>query len=225
MPRPLAFGEQGSSPLLGDARSLVFGTRRVDKWATPAATAVVCGCMLAVRDGEVGSLELAVFRTINGLPEALHSPMWAFQLWGMVAVVGIAAAAALATRRTRLGLAIALAIPLKLAMEWWVVKAFVERERPALSVVDAVIRESNSAPLGFPSGHSVFAFALAGLLAPYLGRRGTLVVYSLAFLSGVARIYLGAHNPLDVVAGGALGVLIAAALNLAIGVPAARQAG
>jgi membrane-associated phospholipid phosphatase len=33
---------------------------------------------------------------------------------------------------------------------------------------------------------------------------------------------MGAHNPLDVVAGGALGMALAAGLNLAVGVPERR---
>jgi undecaprenyl-diphosphatase len=39
----------------------------------------------------------------------------------------------------------------------------------------------------------------------------------------VARVYLGAHNPLDVVAGGAAGIVIAASLNLLVGVPGGRR--
>jgi undecaprenyl-diphosphatase len=37
---------------------------------------------------------------------------------------------------------------------------------------------------------------------------------------GVARIYLGAHNPLDVVGGLGVGLAVGGALNLAFGVPA-----
>ena len=145
--------------------------------------------------------------------------MWVFQIFGSLAFVAVAAVAALALRRFRLGIALAAAIPLKLAFEWWVVKAMVEREWPIFTVADAVIRDVNTSPLGFPSGHAVFAFTLAGLLAPYLRRRGTMVVYLLAVANSVARVYLGAHNPLDVVAGAVLGVAIAAMLNLVIGVP------
>jgi membrane-associated phospholipid phosphatase len=175
--------------------------------------------MLVVRDGGVGEFEKSVFRAINGLPDALRTPMWVFQIFGSLAFVTVAAVAAFVNRRTRLGLALAAAIPLKLAVEWWVVKALVERERPRFTVPDAVIRDVNTSPLGFPSGHAIFAFALAGLLAPYLGRRGVFTVHMLAVANSLARVYLGAHNPLDVVAGAAVGIAIAAGLNLVTGVP------
>jgi undecaprenyl-diphosphatase len=175
--------------------------------------------MLVVRNGDVSGVEKPVFRAINGLPDALRAPMWVFQIFGSLAFVALAAVAAMAIRRLRLGLVLAAAIPLKLAFEWWGVKALVERERPFFTVPDAVIRDVNTSPLGFPSGHAVFAFVLAGLLAPYMGRRGTIAVYFLAVANSFARVYLGAHNPLDVVAGAALGVALAAGLNLAVGVP------
>lgn len=179
--------------------------------------------MFVVRNGDVGAIEKAVFRAINGLPDWLKAPMWIFQIFGSLAFVAVAALVAFALRRYRLSVALVAAIPLKLALEWWVVKALVERERPSFTVPDAVIRDVNTSPLGFPSGHAIFAFALAGLLAPYLGRLGKIVVYTLAVLNSFARVYLGAHNPLDVIAGAALGIAIAAGLNLGVGVPAASE--
>jgi undecaprenyl-diphosphatase len=38
----------------------------------------------------------------------------------------------------------------------------------------------------------------------------------------VTRVYVGAHNPLDVICGAALGFVIGACLNLAFGVPEPR---
>ena len=35
----------------------------------------------------------------------------------------------------------------------------------------------------------------------------------------VARVYVGAHNPLDVVCGAALGIAIGSGVNLGLGVP------
>ena len=49
------------------------------------------------------------------------------------------------------------------------------------------------------SGHAVISFGVATLLAPYLTRRWQVVAYLLAVLNITARVYLGAHNPLDVV--------------------------
>ncbi|MCP4305380.1 MAG: phosphatase PAP2 family protein [bacterium] len=199
-------------------RTIDFSRRRRDVWVLLVGVALVSICMLTVRNG-VSEIEKSVFRSINELPDALRAPLWVFQLFGSLAFVAVVAVAAIAMGRTRLGLALAVAIPLKLAVEWWVVKALVERERPLFTVPGAVIRDVNTSPLGFPSGHAIFAFVLAGLLAPYLGRRGRITVYLLAIANSLARVYLGAHNPLDVVAGAAVGLAIAAALNLATGVP------
>lgn len=202
---------------------LRFTRRGRDIWVIVAGIATLIVCMVVVRNGEVSALERSIFRAVNGLPDGLRAPMWVFQIFGSLAFVAVAAAAAMALRRWRLGIALAAAIPLKLALEWWVVKALVERERPFFTVPDALIRDVNTSPLGFPSGHAVFAFALAGLLGPYLGRRGTVAVYTLAVANSIARVYLGAHNPLDVVAGAGLGIAVAAGLNLFTGVPESNR--
>ena len=84
----------------------------------------------------------------------------------------------------------------------------------------------NSTPtqgLAFPSGHAIVAFMVAGLLAPYLPRRAQVSVFALAALICLARVYLGAHNPLDVLGGAAVGLAIASLLNLSLGVPAKRS--
>jgi hypothetical protein len=57
--------------------------------------------------------------------------------------------------------------------------------------------------LGYVSGHSAVAFALATVASPFLGRRARRVAWTLAGLVCVARIYVGSHLPLDVVGGAA----------------------
>jgi len=201
-------------------QDLRYVRRRADAWAVLGGLVVLAACMFIVRSGEVGSVEEAVFHAINGLPDFLQAPVWLFQIPGILVFPLLVALVALLLRRYRLAAAMALSVPIKLLLERRVVKVLVERQRPGTSISDAILRDASPTGLSFPSGHAVLAFALAGLLAPYLGRNGKLVVYSLAALNGVARIYLGAHNPLDIVGGAGLGIAIAGALNLVFGVPA-----
>ena len=204
-------------------QDLRYVRRRADAWAVLGGLVVLAVCMFIVRSGEVGSVEEAVFHAINGLPDFLQAPVWLFQIPGILVFPLLVGLVALLLRRYRLAAAMALSVPIKLLLERRVVKVLVERQRPGTSVSDAILRDASPTGLSFPSGHAVLAFALAGLLAPYLGRNGKLVVYTLAALNGVARIYLGAHNPLDIVGGAGLGIAIAGALNLVFGVPAQGQ--
>ena len=79
--------------------------------------------------------------------------------------------------------------------------------------------------LSFTSGHAIITFAIAGLLVLVLPRRWGIVAFVLATLNAVARVYLGAHNPLDVVGGAAIGLAIAAVLDLALDVARDRGGG
>jgi membrane-associated phospholipid phosphatase len=182
-----------------------------------ASLAVFALCAVVVADGRVGSAERAVFHAVNGLPDWLYLPMLLFQYLGVLAMPLVVAAGALALRRWRLATALVLVVPAKLATER-VAKLLVERERPGTTVPDAILHGVPSAGLSFVSGHAIITFAIAGLLALVLPRRWGIVAFVLATLNAVARVYLGAHNPLDVVGGAAIGLAIAAVLDLALDV-------
>jgi membrane-associated phospholipid phosphatase len=187
-----------------------------------ASLAVFAVCAVIVADGRAGSIERAAFHAVNGLPDGLYRPMLAFQYLGVLAMPLVVAVGALAFRRWRLTAALVLVVPLKLATER-VVKLLVARERPGSTVPEAVLRGVHPAGLSFVSGHAIITFAIAGLLALVLPRRWAVVAFVLATLNGVARVYLGAHNPLDVVGGAAVGLAIAAALDLVLDVAGDRR--
>ncbi len=56
----------------------------------------------------------------------------------------------------------------------------------------------------FPSGHTFSAFSSATLFAG-LYPRWSVLLYSLAFMTGLSRVYVGAHFPGDVLFGGLIG--------------------
>jgi len=186
--------------------------------------AAVVAASVVASSGRVGAAERAVFAAINGLPDALRWPMWVFQLLGLLLLPLIVAAVVLLWRRIRLAIALIALVPLKLLAEKAVVKELVHRERPGRTEPDPILRDVPSAGNSFPSGHAIIAFGIATLLTPYLGRWGRVTVWALATLNGVARVYLGAHNPLDVVCGAGVGVVLGAVLAYVVGVPVRSRA-
>ena len=197
--------------------------RREDAIGLVASVLVVALGMIAVRHGSVSALEKAVFHAVNDLPGALYPVLWPFQQLGAILVGPIVALIAALTRRYRLALAVLLATVAKLVTER-VVKAIVSRQRPGTSVGTNIHLRGNVSAHGesFVSGHAVLIAALATLVAPYLPGRWKIVPWAIVAFVMLTRVYVGAHNPLDVICGAALGVAIGAALNLCFGVPDPR---
>ncbi len=70
----------------------------------------------------------------------------------------------------------------------------------------------------FPSGHATAAFACATVLA-WRAPRLAFPAFALAAAIACSRVYVGVHWPLDVLAGSALGALIATALLMLAAAP------
>ncbi|RBY87730.1 phosphatase PAP2 family protein [Blastococcus sp. TF02A-30] len=196
--------------------------RRADAVTAVLAAGGAALCAWAVADGTVGDVERQVFRLVNERSDGWRGPLWVFQLLGVLGMPLLVAAGALLARRVRLAAALVLLVPIKLVVERAVLKELVHRERPGTTIADAILRDVPSAGASFPSGHAVITAGIVVLLLPHLPRRWGVLVVALAVLNGVARVYLGAHAPLDVLGGAAAGAAVGAVLNLVVGVPARR---
>lgn len=146
-----------------------------------------------------------MFETINQLPDGLNvivSPV--MQLGDFLAIPILALGVLLVTRRQRLAIELALSATVAWLLARFV-KAIVERGRPGDLLTELTLRGHRESGYGFVSGHSAVAAALATVAASYLPSRGKVVVIALAVAVALGRIYVGAHLPLDVIGGAAMG--------------------
>ncbi|HWC11221.1 MAG TPA: phosphatase PAP2 family protein, partial [Acidimicrobiales bacterium] len=95
-----------------------------------------------------------------------------------------------------------------------VVRHLVVRARPDRLLTGVIIRGAPSLGSGYLSGHTALAVVMAVVLTPYLDRAGRWTVWTLAIVVGLARMYAGAHLPLDVLGGAALGLVTGAVVSL-----------
>lgn len=167
-----------------------------------------------VRQDHVGPREARVFRLVNDLPDGLFVPAWVVMQLGNVAAAPAAAAVALAARRPRLARRLLIGGTASWALSK-VVKRGIRRPRPAALLPDAHRRGPDAAGLGYLSGHAAVAVALGTTALPRLHGRRRLAVVAAVPVVGLCRIYVGAHLPLDVAGGAALGLAVDAALGLA----------
>jgi undecaprenyl-diphosphatase len=199
--------------------------RRTDVVAVIAGLVLFVPAALVARSGTVGDLEASIFRAINGLPEWLFPVANAAQFLGVLAIGPIVAAAALLARRPRLAIAALMVTALKLLVERGVVWELVQRERPGTSTPGAIVRGTTPVTgLSFVSGHMILVAGLACVVQPYLRGRWRLAPWATVGVVAFARIYLGAHNPLDVVGGVGIGLIVGGLTNLVLGVPASGVA-
>jgi glycosyltransferase 2 family protein len=186
-----------------------------------AGLAILLVCTATVRPDDVGVLEEDLFRLANDLPDALFPAFWVVMQAGNVLAVGVAAAVVAATRRFWLAANLAITgIGVWLAARW--IKDQVGRGRPADLLADVHLRGHHDSGLGFVSGHAAVAVAIATMIVPYLGRRARWVAVAVAVGVCLSRMYVGAHLPLDVVGGAALGWAAGSLVHLLLGAPGGR---
>ncbi|GAC1328198.1 MAG: hypothetical protein NVSMB13_15160 [Mycobacteriales bacterium] len=93
-------------------------------------------------------------------------------------------------------------------------------QRPFVAMPGALLLVKHSVDPGFPSDHAVMAGAVAAALF-FVSRRLAWVGVVLALVMAFARVYVGVHYPSDVLAGLAVGAVVAVLVELLLGRPVA----
>ena len=200
-------GRAGSAPLsrhAGDVARVVAGL------------GVLAMSLLAVRRAQLSAFERDLFLLVNNLPGIFNPLLVAIMQAGNVVAAPAVAAAALVARRRRMALDSVVAGTLA----WFAakgVKSLIERPRPVGFLED--LTRMGPGGLGFVSGHTAVAAAIATAVSPYLPRRVRHLVWGVVWVVGFARVYVGAHLPLDIVGGAALGWVIGSTIHLLLGAP------
>jgi glycosyltransferase 2 family protein len=185
------------------------------------AAAVLFLCVLPIDARTLPGVEADAFDSVNDLPDSFYWPMWAVMQLGNLLVVPAVAIAALVARRFRLAAEFAVSGILVWLLAK-VIKDLFERGRPAELLADVTLRHAPAVGHGFISGHAAVAAALAMVATPYLGRPWRVIVWVLAALVSIARVFVGAHLPLDVIGGAAFGIAVGALVHFVMGVPESR---
>ena len=180
---------------------------------------VLGASIVPARRPTISAAESRVFHAVNGLPDFLFPVLWLPMQLGNLAV-GTIAGLAVAALDSDLSVAVGvvLAMMLKLVTERVVRKEMADylaiRQRPGTSQAGAIRRGGDVPESGpsFPSGHVILVAAVATVVAPNLPVAWWWVPAVLTVLVMVGRVYVGAHNPLDVTAGLSAGVLLGGVL-------------
>jgi undecaprenyl-diphosphatase len=171
----------------------------------PALVALAWSTAIA-RRREVHDVERDLFNTVNDLPHGLHPPLYVVMQSGSLAAVFVASGVAVVRGRGRLAATMALT-----GTAVWGgakgVKRWIGRGRPVHHLDDVEVRGDEEGGLGFPSGHTAVAFCLATIATPALPPALRPLTWATAATVGVARVYVGAHLPIDIVGGASLGYL------------------
>ena len=162
----------------------------------------------------IAPAEQRVFRAVNHLPGWLYPVVWLpMQLGNLVVGTAVGLLAALAFGDWAMALGVLVAMWLKLVVERVVRRRMAGhlavRQRPGVSEPGATLRgDVPASGPSFPSGHVILVAAIGSVVAPALPVAWVWVPAALMLLVMLGRVFVGAHNPLDVAAGVGAGLVV-----------------
>ncbi len=175
-----------------------------------ASTVMAAGAVLLsarrARVREVGPIEEGLFRVANDGPDEIDLPLWAVMQSGSLGAVFVVSGWLVRQGRIRA----AVMSTITGVTVWGGVKAIkplIGRGRPDCYLDRVVVRGPSQTGLGYPSGHAAVATVLAIIATSHLEPLERAAALATAGMTGGARMYAGAHLPLDVVGGMAIGLL------------------
>ena len=178
-----------------------------------AAVALV-GSAIVARKG-LPEWERKSYRAINDAPDALAPVAWfPMQAGSLTAPFVLAGWSYWRSREPDPSVAYAAA-----GFATWLtakgVKKVIGRGRPYDHdrATNLRLATQTDGSLGYVSGHAAVASTLATVMGDGLLPAKAAALQAFAVMVGVTRIYVGAHLPLDVVGGSALGILVGEATN------------
>ena len=187
------------------------------RWLIVAGTGfvILSTSIVLARKPSISRTESRLFRTVNRLPDGLFPLLWLpMQLGNLVVGTLVGLLVALVDGDLAVALGVVFAAALKLVVERVVRKEMADhladRQRPGTSQVDPDLRGGDvpSAGPSFPSGHVILVAGIGCVVAANLRAEWWWVPIVLTALVMVGRVYVGAHNPLDVVAGLGAGLVL-----------------
>jgi membrane-associated phospholipid phosphatase len=176
---------------------------------------VLTASVLAARGPAIPSWEQRAFHAVNGLPGWLVVPLWPVMQLGNLAVgTGAGFVVAWCAGELPVAIGVVVAAVLKLVAErvirHRITTHLPARQRPGTSQEGAILRGGDvpSSGWSFPSGHAVLIAAITLVVAPVLPAGWELVPALLTLGVMVGRVFVGAHNPLDVTSGAGAGLVV-----------------
>lgn len=201
-------------------------TRRVDRTGESGYWLVVAGAgavfllasIAAARGPTIPAWERRVFQAVNGWPDRLYLVLWLpMQLGNLVVGTVVGVAIALRYGDGTVAICVVAAAVLKLVTERGIrhemSRYLTVRQRPGTSMPGAIVRGDVPATgPSFPSGHVLLVAAGSCVVSTVLPPAFVAVAFSMIACVLVGRVYVAAHNPLDVTAGLGAGLLVGGVL-------------